>query len=234
MEELTRLRVERGWSQQRLADESGVNKATVNQIERGRRSPNLETLEKLAEALGTEMAEFFPKAQASLPDFNGQERRVHEFVEVVFTVAREWEKAVPDMDLQKLPGLVTAALDLAERLGPVVQPDSPTLSPGAEFLLAAEAFTLLLRTADRGNVRMLMEGGSDTFPAEFLDETNYRLGGLHGVDLDKSAALAKEMALKFRGEPAEERAGEAAQQAQDVAGEVAEQADSTPVRNADS
>jgi transcriptional regulator with XRE-family HTH domain len=67
MRELTRIREERGLSQQGLADVSGVNKATINQIERGRRSPNLETLEKLAGALAVEMADFFPKAQAPLP-----------------------------------------------------------------------------------------------------------------------------------------------------------------------
>jgi transcriptional regulator with XRE-family HTH domain len=67
MKELTRIREERGLSQQGLADASGVNKATINQIERGRRSPNLETLEKLAGALAVEMADFFPKAQARLP-----------------------------------------------------------------------------------------------------------------------------------------------------------------------
>lgn len=66
MEELTRLRTDRGWSQQRLADEADVDKATVNQIERGRRSPNVETLEKLAGALGVGVADFFPKAQAPL------------------------------------------------------------------------------------------------------------------------------------------------------------------------
>ena len=48
MMELTRIRQERGLSQQGLADTSGVNKATINQIERGRRSPNVETLGKLA------------------------------------------------------------------------------------------------------------------------------------------------------------------------------------------
>jgi transcriptional regulator with XRE-family HTH domain len=67
MEELTRIRTDRGWSQQQLADESGVNKATINQIERGRRSPNIETLTKLAAALSVEVADFFPKAQAPLP-----------------------------------------------------------------------------------------------------------------------------------------------------------------------
>ncbi|MDP8952338.1 MAG: helix-turn-helix domain-containing protein [Actinomycetota bacterium] len=66
MQELTRIRNERGWSQQKLSDVAKVNKATINQIERGRRSPNVETLEKLAVALGVELGDFFPKAQAQL------------------------------------------------------------------------------------------------------------------------------------------------------------------------
>jgi DNA-binding XRE family transcriptional regulator len=75
MRELTRIRQERNLSQQRLADASGVNKATINQIERGRRSPNVETLEKLAAALGVEVGELFPKGQAPLWSDRGMERR---------------------------------------------------------------------------------------------------------------------------------------------------------------
>lgn len=78
MEELTRLRTDRGWSQQRLANEADVDKATVNQIERGRRSPNVETLEKLADALGVGVADFFPKAQAPLPFEDKQRRSIPE------------------------------------------------------------------------------------------------------------------------------------------------------------
>ena len=73
MQELTRIRNERGWSQQKLSDVAKVNKATINQIERGRRSPNVETLEKLATALGVELGDLFPKVQARLPlDAAGQ------------------------------------------------------------------------------------------------------------------------------------------------------------------
>src|SRR5215210_9369638 len=75
MRELTRIREERGLSQQALADASGVNKATINQIERGRRSPNLETLEKLAGALAVELADFFPKVQAPLLDPDEERRQ---------------------------------------------------------------------------------------------------------------------------------------------------------------
>jgi transcriptional regulator with XRE-family HTH domain len=74
MHELTRIRNERGWSQQKLSDLARVNKATINQIERGRRSPNVETLEKLAAALGVELGDFFPKAQAQLRlDLTGEQ-----------------------------------------------------------------------------------------------------------------------------------------------------------------
>jgi transcriptional regulator with XRE-family HTH domain len=88
MRELTRIREERGLSQQGLADASGVNKATINQIERGRRSPNLETLEKLTGALAVEMADFFPKAQASLPDFEEAEQRRTDAYELARGAAR--------------------------------------------------------------------------------------------------------------------------------------------------
>ena len=67
MEELKRLREEKGWSQARLAQESGLDRATINQVEGGRRSPTISTLEALALALGAEVADFFPKVQASLP-----------------------------------------------------------------------------------------------------------------------------------------------------------------------
>jgi transcriptional regulator with XRE-family HTH domain len=89
MEELTRMRAERGWSQQRLANASGVNKATINQIERGRRSPKVETLEKLAAALRAEVADLFPKAQAPLPNlFDGQRRSVP--TDAVFGLLERW------------------------------------------------------------------------------------------------------------------------------------------------
>ena len=67
MDELRRIRKERGLSQQRLADLANVDKVTIVHIEGGKVSPKVETLEKLAAALGVEMADLFPKAQAPLP-----------------------------------------------------------------------------------------------------------------------------------------------------------------------
>ena len=55
-------RAEKGWTVRRLAEESGVDKNTVSDVERGVRNPNPITMHKLAEALGVEVMELFPKA----------------------------------------------------------------------------------------------------------------------------------------------------------------------------
>ena len=116
MEELTRIRNERGWSQQRLADESGVNKATINQVERGKRSPNVETLTKLAHALGVGVADLFPKAQASLWSDEALERRPSILARIVGAAADRWKDDMAEQELSdaEISGRVEAALDLYE------------------------------------------------------------------------------------------------------------------------
>jgi transcriptional regulator with XRE-family HTH domain len=66
-QEIRRLRGERNWTQAQLAVYAGSSQPTVNQIESGRRNPSTRTVEKLAEALGVEVADLFPKGQAPLP-----------------------------------------------------------------------------------------------------------------------------------------------------------------------
>jgi transcriptional regulator with XRE-family HTH domain len=67
MKELRRIRKDRGLSQKRLGELSGVGEATIADAERGRHIPRLQTLEKLAGVLDVEVADFFPKAQSPLP-----------------------------------------------------------------------------------------------------------------------------------------------------------------------
>lgn len=43
------LRLERGWSQQEVADRAGLNKMTISQYENGKRKPSFEVIEALAE-----------------------------------------------------------------------------------------------------------------------------------------------------------------------------------------
>jgi len=48
--------------------------SAVNQIENGKRSPSASSLNKLAKALEVEVVDLFPKGQASLPDFEDEQR----------------------------------------------------------------------------------------------------------------------------------------------------------------
>jgi transcriptional regulator with XRE-family HTH domain len=52
-------RIESGLSQQALSDYAGVDRKTVNRIENGHFSPNIETLLRLATALDVTPAEIF-------------------------------------------------------------------------------------------------------------------------------------------------------------------------------
>lgn len=47
-----RLRLEKGWSQEDYADRAGIHRTYVSDIERGARNPTVTVVEKLAKPLG--------------------------------------------------------------------------------------------------------------------------------------------------------------------------------------
>lgn len=63
--EIRRLRKEKDWTQTELAVYAGSSQPTINQIESGARNPSTRTLEKIAGALGVEVRDLFPKAEAA-------------------------------------------------------------------------------------------------------------------------------------------------------------------------
>jgi transcriptional regulator with XRE-family HTH domain len=67
VQEVRRLRQERGWNQTELAFRSRLAPSVISQIENGKRDPSAGTLKKLAKALEVEVADLFPKGQAPLP-----------------------------------------------------------------------------------------------------------------------------------------------------------------------
>ncbi len=73
--QIRRIREEKDWSQAQLAVYAGSSQPTINQIESGKRNPSTRTLEKIAGALGIEVADLFPKAEEPLP-FEEERRRL--------------------------------------------------------------------------------------------------------------------------------------------------------------
>ena len=59
---LAQVRKAQGLSQERLAELSGVHRVSIARIETGEISPNVRTLEKLADALGVAVSELIEKA----------------------------------------------------------------------------------------------------------------------------------------------------------------------------
>jgi transcriptional regulator with XRE-family HTH domain len=53
------LRKEKGWSQEKLADEAEVHRTYMWGIEQGRRNPSLRHLTRVADALGVSLAALF-------------------------------------------------------------------------------------------------------------------------------------------------------------------------------
>lgn len=58
-ENIKALRKQLGWSQELLAEKTGVSAPYITQIEVGKRTPSLEIVQKLASALGVEYKTLF-------------------------------------------------------------------------------------------------------------------------------------------------------------------------------
>lgn len=59
-ERVKQVRDEKGMSQEELADKAGLHRTQISLIERGMRSPRLETIEKLAKALKIQAKDLLP------------------------------------------------------------------------------------------------------------------------------------------------------------------------------
>lgn len=78
IEKMKTLRNRRGWSQAALAIEVGVAPSTISMYESGQREPDLETIEKIADALGVSIQFFFDDVNDDYEDLKEDERELLE------------------------------------------------------------------------------------------------------------------------------------------------------------
>jgi transcriptional regulator with XRE-family HTH domain len=57
--EIQRRRIEQSWSQEYLAEVTGLHRTYISQLERGLKSPSIRVLGHITKALGIPMSEFF-------------------------------------------------------------------------------------------------------------------------------------------------------------------------------
>ncbi len=71
-----RLRREKGWSQEDLADECGLHRTYISGVERGIRNPTVLVIDKIARTLGVEAAEMLSRGQLSIVAASSSHRLV--------------------------------------------------------------------------------------------------------------------------------------------------------------
>jgi|SRR5579859_82873 len=64
------LRIAKGWSLQDLGDEAGYERGFIGEVERGEKTPGLQTLRNIAQALGTTANAIMVAAAKGLPPPN--------------------------------------------------------------------------------------------------------------------------------------------------------------------
>lgn len=59
LEKLKKLRMGEGYTQTEFAEKMGIDRSYYNQIERGKATPSIQLLEKIATELGKSLKDFF-------------------------------------------------------------------------------------------------------------------------------------------------------------------------------
>ena len=175
MERLRHIREQSGYSQQDLADESGVSQHTISEIELGRRKPQGRTLRKLAKVLGVEVADLYGDADHPLgeappspdqPSFNGlleEERRLRYlrgWRAFVHRLAGRWEKEPPNTSAEISP-LFDAMTALVEQK--VFEPSDASVPEARELTLLMFGFQRLNELADKVDEKEAAERRRSTF-----------------------------------------------------------------------
>ena len=66
LREITRLRLERGWSEYELAQNSGISQSIISTWYRKNQTPTIQTLDKVCKGFGITLSQFFAEGDDSI------------------------------------------------------------------------------------------------------------------------------------------------------------------------
>jgi len=103
--EIRRAREARGWSQAKLAAGADMGVSGISQIETGARNPSVVTLSKIADALGIEAVDLFPKPQMPQPSLEdaAQSEALQEALAVLFQGLARRGQGIVERSLREGP-----------------------------------------------------------------------------------------------------------------------------------
>jgi transcriptional regulator with XRE-family HTH domain len=125
LERLRNIREQAGYSQQDLADESGVSQHTISEIELGRRRPQGRTLRKLAKILNVDVRELLDRELLEVAVGVTPEEDAEKFEQQLYAPARiaqdwrrlaqRWEKRLEkgDFEARSLEDFIDTLEDVA-------------------------------------------------------------------------------------------------------------------------
>jgi len=93
LDRIKELRDERGWSNYRLAKESGISEGSLNNLFRLNNQPTIPTLEAICVGLGISLCQFFANGNEAVV-LNGEQR---EMLDVWNTLNREQKFALLEL-----------------------------------------------------------------------------------------------------------------------------------------
>jgi transcriptional regulator with XRE-family HTH domain len=163
------LRVQRGWSLERLAAASGVSRSMLSQIERDRANPTLAVTVRISNGFGISLGELLemPTATPSLSVIRAGDRTYHFRSDKQIRI-----RTLSPLDLEKDVEFYEVSLKPGTELR-----SAPHFEGTREFL-----------TVQKGQIKI--ESGSDSDRLEVGDSANYRADVPHAiVNVGKTEAV---------------------------------------------
>jgi len=100
----------KGWSKYRLCKEANMAQSTLSDILNGKaKNPNTKTLQKIADALGVSVSDFFDNAEdkeEDLPDFEDEDT-----AEMKILFDKAVDKKLPPADKRRLMAIIKVFLE---------------------------------------------------------------------------------------------------------------------------
>ena len=85
LKEITRLRLERNWTEYELAKKSGLAQSTISSWYRKKQTPSIQTLDKICKGFGITLSQFFGEGDDAIFLTPEQRRRVDLLYEAFFS-----------------------------------------------------------------------------------------------------------------------------------------------------